>query len=410
MTPEEAVLGACMLDENVIRFAVQHVMPSDFFYWQGEEIFSAIIALHSMGQPVDVVTVGAKLADSGSRVQAHELHRLIEQVPTAANVEFYAAEVRDAAVRRRLQAVASSLAQGAANEALEAGAVLAQGMEALKAVRDDAPLDARLETRTLGELMAAAKESRRYDWLIPGLFERGDRMMITGPPGKGKSTLMRQMSIFAAAGIHPFELRPIAPLRVLVIDRENSWAQWTRKSEVMFAQAHALGRGDLVKQLVLHCQPKEMDLARDRDLGMVHRVMDDEGPFDLVQIGPLYKLAPRAIQTDDEAAPITAALDSIRERGACLLIEAHAVKDKNGSLAPRGSAALTGWPEFGRGLSQDLANPQKWWLEEWRGDRDERDIPAALLKGGPVPWMVEGLSEELLQRFRTYNEPERLAF
>lgn len=410
MTPEEAVLGACMLDQNVIRFAVQHVMPSDFYYWQGEEIFTAIIALHSTGKPVDIVSVASKLADMGSKVQAHELHRLVEQVPTASNVEFYAAEVRDASVRRKLQAVAAGLAQNAANDALESGTVLADGLAALKAVRDDAPMDARLETLTLGELMAQAKERRRYDWVIKGLFERGDRMMVTGPPGKGKSTLMRQMAIFAAAGIHPFQLTPIDPLRVLVIDRENTQAQWARKSEVMYAQAHALGRGDLVKQLVLHCKPKNMDLAKDRDLGTVHRVIDEEGPFDIVQIGPLYKLAPRALQTDDEAAPITNALDSIRERGACLLIEAHAVKDKNGSLAPRGSAALMGWPEFGRGLSQDLADPRKWHLEEWRGDRDERDIPSALYRGGPVPWMAEGVSEAILQKFRNYNEPERLAF
>lgn len=410
MTPEEAVLGACMLDQNVIRFAVQHVMPSDFYFWQGEEIFSAIIALHSTGQPVDVISVGAKLADMGSKVRPHELHRLVEQVPTAANVEFYAAQVREGSLRRRLQAISMDLAQGAANEAVEPGQVLATSLEALRAARDDAPLDQKLESQTLDEMLADLRQGVRYDWVIKGLLERGDRMMVTGPPGKGKSTLMRQMSIFAAAGIHPFELRQIKPVRVLVVDRENSWKQWARNSETMAAQAALLGTGKLSDNLVVHCRPKNLDLARDKDLGMVHRLIDDEGPFDIVQIGPLYKLAPRALQTDDEASPVLAALDSIRERGCCLLIEAHAVKDKNGSLAPRGSAALMGWPEVGRGLAQDMVNPYKWHMEEWRGDRDARDIPPALMKGGPVPWMAEHLGEDVLARFRTYNEPERLAF
>lgn len=410
MTPEEAVLGACMLDQHVIRFAVEHVMPSDFFYWQGEEIFTAIIALHSTGQPVDVVTVAAKLADMGSRVSPADLHRIIEQVPTASNVAFYAAEVRQASLRRRLQGIAAGLAQDAANEALEPGAVLAGSLEALRAARDDAPQDQKMEVQSLGDMIADLKSGKRYDWVIKYLLERGDRMMFTGPPGKGKSTLMRQMSIFAAAGIHPFELQPIPPVRVLVIDRENSWKQWARNSETLADQAARLGAGKLADNLVVHCQPRNMDLAKDRDLGMVHRVIDEEGPFDIVQIGPLYKLAPRAIQTDDEAAPILAGLDSIRERGCCLLIEAHAVKDKNGSLAPRGSAALMGWPEVGRGLAQDMVNPYKWHLEEWRGDRDARNIPPALMKGGPVPWAAENLGQDILDKFRNYNEPERLAF
>jgi AAA domain/DnaB-like helicase N terminal domain len=405
LTPEEAVLGACMLDEKVIRFAVQHVMPSDFYFWQGEEIFSAILALHSTQQPVDVVSVAAKLADSGSRVQAHELHRLIEQVPTAANVEFYAAEVREAATRRRLQAVATELAQTAANEALPPGEALARALQALKEARDDAPTTG-VRAKTLAEIMA---EKDSYDWIIKGLFERGDRMMLTGPPGKGKSTLTRMIAVFAAAGIHPFQLTPIDPVKVLVVDRENSERQWRRKARTLYQQAQALGRGKLVQDMRLVCEQKALDLATDRDLGMVHRLIDEEAP-ELLVIGPLYRLAPRALQTDSEAAPILAALDSLRDRGCALLIEAHAVKDKNGSLSPRGSAALEGWPEFGRGLSQDIANPARWELQAWRGDRDERDIPDALLRGGPVPWMAEGISEAVLQRFRTYDEPERLAF
>ena len=405
MTPEEAVLGACMLDERVIRFAVEHVMPSDFAIWWQAETFEAIIALHSTGQPVDVVTVAARLADMGSRVaqRPEELHRLIGQVPVASNVDFYAAQVREASIRRKLNVVGVDLVQRAADEMLEPGETLARAITALKDVRDDSPATGHV--KTLAELMA---DSDSYDWIIKGLFERGDRMMLTGPPGMGKSTLTRMMAVFAAAGIHPFNLTPIEPVKVLVVDRENSERQWQRKARVLFQQAHALGRG-AVKDMRLSCVPRALDLAKDSDLSMVHKLMDEEMP-ELLVIGPLYRLAPRALQTDTEAAPVLAALDSLRDRGCALVIEAHAVKDKNGTLSPRGSAALEGWPEFGRGLLQDMAMPSLWHLQAWRGDRDERDIPPALLRGGPVPWMAEGIPESTLQRFRTYNEPERLGF
>ena len=108
--------------------------------------------------------------------------------------------------------------------------------------------------------------------------------------------------------------------------------------------------------------------------------MLDQVEPELVYIGPLYKLSPVAMQTDSEATPVLKALDSIRERGCALIIEAHAGKGQE--LAPRGSAAFQGWPEFGRGLRKSIDDPDKFLLEEWRGDRDVRDIPTALKRGG----------------------------
>ncbi|MBK0297059.1 hypothetical protein IAE22_34985, partial [Bacillus sp. S34] len=78
---------------------------------------------------------------------------------------------------------------------------------------------------------------------------------------------------------------------------------------------------------------------------------------DVLFIGPLYRLIPRAINSDDDAAPLLAALDTLRDRGLAMVIEAHAghAVGHGGErdLRPRGSAALLGWPEFGLGLRQD---------------------------------------------------------
>jgi ATPase subunit of ABC transporter with duplicated ATPase domains len=56
-----------------------------------------------------------------------------------------------------------------------------------------------------------AEPDPEYDWLIPGLLERGDRVIVTGQEGKGKSTLLRQIGVQVAAGIHPFTLDDIVP-------------------------------------------------------------------------------------------------------------------------------------------------------------------------------------------------------
>jgi replicative DNA helicase len=122
-----------------------------------------------------------------------------------------------------------------------------------------------------------------------------------------------------------------------------------------------------------------MDITADRDLARIHHILDAIEP-DMLVIGPLYRLVPRALQTDDEAAPVLTALDTIRARGVALLIEAHAghgigrhgVRD----LRPRGSSALLGWPEFGFGMrGRDDGTCD---LVPWRGERDEREWPRHL--------------------------------
>lgn len=397
LTPEEAVLGACLLDQNVIREAVQHIMPSDFSFWKGEEIFTAIIALHSTGQPVDVVTVAARLADQGSKIHPAELHRLVEQVPTAANVSFYAEQVRDASTRRGLRIAGIKLVQQAEDESIQPGVALADSLSNLKAIRDESQ-PTTLKGRTWGEIMA---EEDTYNWVIKDLLEAGDRIMVTAEEGAGKSYLSFQFAGFAAAGIHPFWLHDIPPIDVVVFDRENSAGQLRRKSRLLFNAAQAVGKADPGRVYVENDIYSHFDITTDRDLGYLHRILD-EHPCQLLVIGPLYKLVPRAINTDDDAAPVLAALDSLRERGCAIFTEAHAGHSR-ADLRPVGSSAFLRWPEFGIGLHKDDAVEGLVKLKRWRGDRERRGFPLKMMRGsGSVPWVVEHVDPAFLARI---NDP-----
>src|SRR5438132_11941606 len=66
------------------------------------------------------------------------------------------------------------------------------------------------------------EDEPEYDWVIPEVVERGDRVVLTGGEGMGKSTLLRQIAIQAAAGVHPFTLEAMTPVRVMLLDLENS--------------------------------------------------------------------------------------------------------------------------------------------------------------------------------------------
>jgi len=133
-------------------------------------------------------------------------------------------------------------------------------------------------------------------------------------------------------------------------------------------------------------------------LGGIHRLIDQHNPG-VVFIGPLYRIAIN-LNTDEQVAPVIAALDSIRDRGVALVMEAHAghAIGVNGvrDVRPRGSSALLGWPEFGYGIRKDLseaAGPDVFDFVPWRGAREARAWPTQLRRGnwelGDWPWLVE---------------------
>lgn len=247
-----------------------------------------------------------------------------------------------------------------------------------------------LKPKPLGAILS---EVVVHDWLVPGLLERKDRLVLTGHEGSGKSWFLRQMVIAMAAGVHPLQPRELVdPVRALVIDAENTEQQWSRTTRYMTSIAERMGTGK-PRDTVTVAAGVRLDISQPGDINQIHRLIDTHKP-DVLYIGPLYKLIGRAITTDDDAAPLIMALDGLRERGLCLLMEAHAGHSKglggNRDLRPRGSSALLGWPEFGFGIEPlDDDDSMARWVS-WRGQREQRAWPKYLRRGidGEFPWMV----------------------
>jgi replicative DNA helicase len=390
ISSEQAVIAAVLLDARVLRFAVDGCSGSDFGDPRLGRIFEGLVEMFAAREPIDVITVGEKLAGWELRgLTAMDLHRWTADVPSAAHVGSYAAAVRDASIRRTVEAAGVRL-QSAAKASDDMPAALSRAMDELTRVRDST---SRVEVaaRPLGSVLAM-HEDDHFDWVIEGLLERGDRLMLTGSEGGGKTTLLRQMAIAAAAGVHPFSFFPMRPARVLYVDVENSEKQWSREARPIVARAAIRGSLNPEEVLRLACI-KRIDVTRDGDLGLLHKLVDEHTP-DVLFIGPLYRLIPRAINSDDDAAPLLAALDTLRDRGLAMVIEAHAGHSLGSGgerdMRPRGSSALLGWPEFGLGLRPDKGakSSNEFQLVRWRGHRDaSRKWPSRIARGiSDWPW------------------------
>lgn len=403
MTAEEMVVGACMLAPDSIRFAAEILTPDDFQDKRLAGAFRAVVHLVKEGQPVEPMSVHAKAQEQGVRgIEVADLFTIMSNVGSSASIGFYAEQVLKASTRRHLSAVAQRLMREAQDETLQPSEAAQTAKAALSEVRENG----RMATKTLAEILAVQDD---YDWLIPGLLERGDRVVITGFEGGGKTTWIRQMVICMAAGIHPITLDHLeAPLRVLVIDAENTESQWRKQTRGMVRTAQHHGTRDPGPEIEVFAG-KRIDITKDSTLGEIHRLVDLHQP-EVLCIGPLYKLVTTGINNDQEAAPLITAMDSLRDRGLALIMEAHAPKGNAQNpardLAPRGSAALMGWPEFGFGLYPDApleeGNPSsRSFVTRWRGDRDTaRDWPTELWKGGPFPWSADNINNQARQTFR----------
>jgi hypothetical protein len=386
ITNEQATVAAILMDSRVLRFAVKEVVPQDFEDSGLGRIYAGMTAMAADKEPIDAITVGAQLAAWGVRgVAPADLWTWMTEVTVATNVSAYASKVRQGALRRGVSAIATRMVQTAEADPTVA---LARAVDDVRALREDHVVSG-FQSSTLGEVLEGTDD---YDWVIEGLLERGDRLMLTGTEGGGKSTLVRQLAIMSAAGIHPMTFHQMKPARVLVVDAENSEKQWRRASKAMVGKAALWGSLNPAEVVQLACVPR-IDLTKDADLSEVHRLIDEHQP-DVLFIGPLYRLVPRAINDDDSATPLLAALDTLRQRGTALVIEAHAgvgSAQNRGErdLRPRGSAALMGWPEFGLGLRPDKGgrSSKDFELIRWRGDRDERAWPTRISRGiSDWPW------------------------
>ncbi|MBA2874353.1 replicative DNA helicase [Thermaerobacillus caldiproteolyticus] len=111
---EQAVLGAVFLDPSALTLASEILIPEDFYRASHQKIFHAMLKVADKGEPVDLVTVTAELADAQILEEVggvSYLSELADAVPTAANVEYYARIVEEKSILRRLIRTATSIAQ-----------------------------------------------------------------------------------------------------------------------------------------------------------------------------------------------------------------------------------------------------------------------------------------------------------
>ena len=216
---EEAVLGSVLIDPEAIYRVSSFLKGDDFYIVKNQWVWDACMRLHERREPIDFVTITRELA---AREQLDELggpayiSHLINVVPTAIHAEGYGHIVEHTALRRRLLAAASEVAQLAYEESddidqtIDAAEQALFGVSQRRVSRDMVPMSEAIRQyfdrieylyEHRGEPLGIPTGFVDLDKMLGGL-QRSDLLIVAARPGVGKTSLMLNIALNAARRFH----------------------------------------------------------------------------------------------------------------------------------------------------------------------------------------------------------------
>ena len=113
---EEAVLGALMIEKDALTTVVDILQPLSFYKETHQRIYNGILLLFGKSEPIDLLTVTSQLRSMGELEfvgGAQYLARLTSKVNSAANIEWHARIISQAAIKRDMIRVAGDILRDA---------------------------------------------------------------------------------------------------------------------------------------------------------------------------------------------------------------------------------------------------------------------------------------------------------
>jgi replicative DNA helicase len=203
---EAAVLGSMIIDPECISEVVETLGAEAFYRIEHQLIFSALVGLYekNKSEAIDAVLLRDELKNRKHLDEVggvEYIAKIMDSVPSSANVAYYAGIVKDKMLLREMIAAASEILNDAYNQRGEPGETLDEAERRIFAVTDkkisgsavglkDLVTQAYelIEKRQGGVVTGLATGYLPLDELTCGL-QSGEMIIIAGRPSMGKTSL-----------------------------------------------------------------------------------------------------------------------------------------------------------------------------------------------------------------------------
>ena len=212
---EESVLGALMLDKNVIVEIADLLEPEDFYRKAHQVIYEVILELFNNHEPIDILTLSNKLREKKLLEEiggASYLTSLINKVPSTYHTEEYAKLIHKKRILRDLIAASYDISRLANNESENIDDVLDQAEQLVfqiakkkteqnfVQIKDElSKAFERIEMlqEGKGKLRGVTTGFRSLDNILGGL-QKSDMIVLGARPSLGKTALVLDIARNAA--------------------------------------------------------------------------------------------------------------------------------------------------------------------------------------------------------------------
>jgi replicative DNA helicase len=204
---EEAVLGALMIEKDALSAVADILRPESFYKESHQRIYNAILTLFANSDPIDLLTVTAKLRTLGELEfvgGAPYIMGLTTRVNSAANIEYHARIITQSSIKRELITISSEIQKEAFEDTTDVFQLLDKTEQALFRISES---NIRKSFADMGALMRQALEEleqkkKNTDGLtgVPSGFSALDRItagwqkteliILAARPGMGKTAFV----------------------------------------------------------------------------------------------------------------------------------------------------------------------------------------------------------------------------
>jgi len=210
---EQSVLGAILIDKDAINIVSELLRPECFYNSTHSLLYECMLVLYEQRKPIDILTISAELKKlKASPIDNDFFNGLIESVPTAANVEYYASIVREAFTKRSLIQAGTEIAEFAYSEGKDVKEVLDKAESSVFSIsqrfitRGFTPIKDTLtvsfdkidEIHRLGSGLRGVKTGFvALDNMLSGM-QKSNLLILAARPGTGKTAIMLNMAQYVA--------------------------------------------------------------------------------------------------------------------------------------------------------------------------------------------------------------------